>query len=94
MRLTLHQLRSTHVVSAAVVGEAQSSQRGGSTSSSSSRTASKSAADLRSRSVVHCLRALCTLRSAQVAEELVRSAVVGPLARYENHPFSNILRIH
>jgi hypothetical protein len=58
-------------------------QQGGSNSSGSSTSSSsrKSPQQLRRRCVAHCLRALSALRAPEVAEDLLRSSVVGPFVR-------------
>jgi len=85
--LLIHRVHShlTHLLTnslgGAVAGiEVASPVEGGGRSRSSS-SAHRSPSALRSRSFAHCLRALCTLGRGEVAEELVRSAIVGPYLR-------------
>jgi hypothetical protein len=78
------QSQLTHLLTNALeAGDAGDAQQGGSNSSGSSTSSSsrKSPQQLRRRSVAHCLRALSALRAPEVAEDLLRSSVVGPFVR-------------
>jgi hypothetical protein len=80
------QSQLTHLLTNALeAGDAEDAQQGGSNSSGSSTSSSsssrKSPQQLRRRSVAHCLRALSALRAPEVAEDLLRSSVVGPFVR-------------
>lgn len=81
-----HLLTNALALSAAASGVTASTSAASSVSTAdapvSSSGTGRSPTALKARCVAHCLRALCSLNKGEVAEELLRSAVVGPFVRY------------
>ena len=81
--LLIHRVHShlTHLLTNSLGGAATGAEAASPAEGGSSSSVCKSPSALKSRSFAHCLRALSTLGRGEVAEELVRSAVVDPYLR-------------